>query len=148
MPCTKEAGGKKLRREGQADDVALHLFTPLACEECLLRRSLHAFGDDGELHAVAEGDDGAHDGCIVRVVGQAAHEGLVDFEEVQGQAFEVAEGRVAGAEIIDRQLDAQALELVQHRERFFGLAHDEVFGDFQLQAAGFEAVIVQQLFDA
>ncbi len=125
----------------------MHLFTTLCGKEGLLRRIFHALGDDGELHAVAEGDDGAHDGGVVRVVGQAADEGLVDLQEVQGQALEVAEGRIAGAEVINRQLYAQALELMQHIEGFFGLAHDEVLGDLQLQAARFQVVLAQQLFD-
>jgi len=109
----------------------------------LLRGVLHAFCDDGELHAVAQRDDGAHDGCVVGVVRQAADEGLVDLQEIQWQALEIAEGRIAGAEIVDRQLYAQALELVQDCQRFFGLAHDEVFSDLQLQAARFEAVVAQ-----
>ena len=37
---------------------------------------------------------------------------------------------------------------MQHGQGFLGLAHDEVFGDFQLQAAGLQAVVGQQLFDA
>ncbi len=37
---------------------------------------------------------------------------------------------------------------MQHGQRFLGLAHDEVFGDLQLQAAGFQAVVREQLFDA
>ncbi|MNR40000.1 hypothetical protein D3C85_1582530 [compost metagenome] len=37
---------------------------------------------------------------------------------------------------------------MQHAQGFFGLAHDEVFGDFQLQEIGFEAVVLEQLFDA
>jgi hypothetical protein len=32
-------------------------------------------------------------------------------------------------------LHAQLFELVQHGQGLFGLAHDEVFGDFQLQVA-------------
>ncbi|MNP70301.1 hypothetical protein D3C76_1665190 [compost metagenome] len=37
---------------------------------------------------------------------------------------------------------------MQHRQCFFRLAHDEVFGDFQLQETGFEAVVLEQLLDA
>ncbi|MNU03695.1 hypothetical protein D3C72_2478060 [compost metagenome] len=53
---------------------------------------LHAFGNDGQLHATPQRDDGAGDGCIVRVVRQAADERLVDLEDVQWQALEVAQG--------------------------------------------------------
>ncbi|MNS41978.1 hypothetical protein D3C72_743460 [compost metagenome] len=57
----------------------------------LLRLGFDAFGNHGELHAAAEGDDGAHDGDVVRVIRQAADEGLVDLENVQRQALEVAQ---------------------------------------------------------
>ncbi|MNH37837.1 hypothetical protein D3C79_987930 [compost metagenome] len=77
------------------------------------------------------------------IVRQAADEGLVDLENVQRQALEVTQGRVAGAEVIDGQLHAQLFELMQYRQRFFGLAHDEVFGDFQLQETGVETVVLQ-----
>lgn len=143
MGHVEEGCGEDVGGEGQADDVALHLFAALVGEEGLLGRGFHAFGDDGELHAVAQGDDGAHDGGIVGVVGQAADEGLVDFQEVQGQALEITQGRVASAKVVDGQLYAQALEFMQHFQGFFGLAHDEVFGDLQLQAVRLQAVVPQ-----
>ncbi|MNG30560.1 hypothetical protein D3C84_1161980 [compost metagenome] len=67
------------------------------------------------------------------VVGEAADEGLVDLEDVQRQALEVTQGGIARAEVVDGQLHAEVFQLVQHRQGLFGLAHDEVFGNFQLQ---------------
>ena len=37
---------------------------------------------------------------------------------------------------------------MQYFQGFFGLAHDEVFGDFQLQATGLQVVVPEQLLDA
>ena len=85
-------------------------------EEALLAFGFHAFGDHRELHAAAEGDDGAGDGGIVGIVGKAADERLVDLQDVQRQALEVAERGVAGAEVVDRQLYAETLEAVEDGE--------------------------------
>ncbi|MNP74264.1 hypothetical protein D3C76_1711140 [compost metagenome] len=52
---------------------------------------LHTLGNDGQLHAAAQGDDRAGDGGVVGVVGQAADERFVDLEDVQRQALEVAQ---------------------------------------------------------
>lgn len=70
----QKRGGEFFGAQGQADDVALICFAAFLCEELLLGQGFDAFGDDGELHASAQGDNCPHDGRIVRVIRQAADE--------------------------------------------------------------------------
>ncbi|MCY1183947.1 hypothetical protein D9M73_246030 [compost metagenome] len=50
---------------------------------------------------------------IVMVMEDVAHEGLVDLDGAGRQALEVAQRRVAGAEIVQRETHAQLLAGVQ-----------------------------------
>ncbi len=52
-------------------------------------------------------DDGGDDGVVGWVVGHCADESAVDFEAVEGEAVQTAEGGVAGAEVVDIEGDAQ-----------------------------------------
>lgn len=96
-----------VRMDGTADDETLDLLAAFGGEEQLLVFGFYPFGDHCQLHAATQGDDGAHDGDIIAVIGQAAHEGLVDFQGVDRQALEVAERGVAGAKVVDSQLNTQ-----------------------------------------
>ena len=62
------------------------------------------------------------------------HEGLVDLDLVEGEAAQVAQRRVAGAEIVHRDPHAERLETVQDRRCRAGIGHQHRFGDLQLQA--------------
>ena len=68
---------------------------------------LDSFGDRPKTERVGQGDDGRDDGRVARVTAQPVDEGLVDLQHVDGEAAEVAERRVAGAEIVDDELDAE-----------------------------------------
>ncbi|SQH36739.1 Uncharacterised protein [Pseudomonas mucidolens] len=87
MGHTKDGCGEDVGGQGQADDVALHLLAALCREEGLLGGSFHAFGDDGELHAVTQGDDSAHDSRVVGGVRQAADEDWSIFRKSSGRRF-------------------------------------------------------------
>jgi hypothetical protein len=63
------------------------------------------------------------------------HEALVDLELVHRQALQVGQRRIAGAEVVDRQLEAAAPTGVQHGLGALGVVHDRAFGDLQAKAA-------------
>jgi hypothetical protein len=58
------------------------------------------------------GDDAAVGGLAV----EAGHERPVDLERDDRQAGDVGERRVAGAEVVDAQPDAERAEPFQHRQ--------------------------------
>ena len=67
-----------------------------------------------------------------------------DLEDVDGEALQVAERRVAGAEVVDRQPHAERLELVQLLERCVAALDDHALGDLEDQAHGVEAGVAQR----
>ena len=76
-----------VRMDRAAYNETLDLLAPFGSEEQFLGFGFHPFGDYGQLHATAQRYDGAHNGNVIAVVGQAAHEGLVDFQGVDRQAL-------------------------------------------------------------
>ena len=105
-------GNARIRRpawDGRSGSPGLRRSRSRASCRSMVRR-FHAFGDGLQIQAVRHLDDGAHDGRIVRVGGQVADEALVDLELVDVEALEVGQAGVAGAEVVDGQLDAQLLE--------------------------------------
>ena len=73
----------------------------------------HSFRDGAEAEGVREADDGPDDCQVVGVVPEVADEAPVDFEDVDGQRFELREGAVPGAEVVDRELNTEAAEPAQ-----------------------------------
>ncbi len=107
----------------------------------------HSFGDDFDLKAVGEGDDGCGDGAAVFVDVAARDEGAVDFDAVDGEAGDVAHVREAGAEVVDGEADAEFADALHDLERFFGVDHEEMLGDFELELFGLEAADLKGLLD-
>jgi hypothetical protein len=106
---------------------------PSACRNWPLRLGLHAFGDDLHAQRARHLQDGAHDGGVAVVVGQAADEAAVDLELVDREALQVGQAGIAGAEVVDGQPHAQARQRLQPRQRLVGVAHQDGLGQLQLQ---------------
>ncbi|MNJ72367.1 hypothetical protein D3C77_690050 [compost metagenome] len=66
----------------------------------------------------------------------AEDETLVDLQAVQREALEVAQRAIAGAEVVQRQADAQAGEAAQVGVQFRAILHEHAFGDLQHQRLG------------
>ena len=67
---------------------------------------LDALGDDAQAEVVGEVDRGAHDRGVGGVDGHLDHERLVDLDHVDREPLEVGQRRVAGAEVVDRERQA------------------------------------------
>ncbi len=67
------------------------------------------------------------------VVGHLHHERAVDLHLVDRQALEVAERRVAGAEVVDREHDAHLAQAAQDRARAHRVGDDHALGDLELE---------------
>ncbi len=112
----------------------MHLVAALQPQEGELVRGLDAFGDGVQAEAVRHADDGANDGPVFRVMADIAHERLVDLELVHLEPFQVAQGRIAGAEIVDGHADAARVKRIHHRHRRLRVLHRDRLGQFQFQA--------------
>src|SRR5579885_104059 len=89
-------GGARL-----AEQVALRLRAALAAQEFKLGRRLDALGRGGDAEAAAEAGHGAHDGERIVARGDILDERAVDLDLVEWEASEIAERRIAGAEIVE-----------------------------------------------
>ena len=108
---------------------------------------LDALGDDLEPEMAREVDGRAHDRRVGRVVGHADDEGAVDLDLVQGQALEVGQGRVTGAEVVQRQSHAQLAQPLEHVAGAARIAHHGVLGDLALQQAAGNLPALQDVGD-
>ncbi len=78
-------------------------------------------------------------------LGERAGEGLVDLQLVEGELPQIAEARIAGAEIVHGDPDAERLqvgELAHHRIR---VREEQPLGDLKLQPPRREARRVQRV---
>src|SRR5207344_165903 len=89
-----------------AEEVSLALVAAKAPQLRELLRRLDALGHRLEPERAAQADDGAHDRGISTVRGQARDERAVDLEHVDREALEIAQARVARAEVVDGEPDA------------------------------------------
>ena len=114
--------------------------SPGPCSQPRSRRPVHcsvkldALGDDLELQRLAQGDHGGREArCLRRCA--VAQEGAVHLEDVDREAAEVAQRRVAGAEVVHREPDAESLELVKPLHRELRVGHQHRLGDLERERA-------------
>lgn len=78
-------------------------------KEVALPFGLHTFGDNRQPHALGQRHDSFGDGGIVGIGEHVAHEGLIDFQLVQGQELQIGKRGVAGTEVIQRKVYASGI---------------------------------------
>ena len=116
-------------------------------QERRLRLRLDPFGDHLEPEIVRHGDQRAHDGGVLGVVGDVAHEAAVDLDAREREAREIAQRGIAGAEIVERELDAPLRQLSQNPDRVLVVERD-VLGDLELERLAWQAGVLQGVLDA
>ena len=101
----EQSGGQR-----RTEEVALSLRAVPRLKKCELFRSFDAFGNDALLEVDAHGDGGANDGRFVGVSGDFVHKGFVNLQDVDGKLLEIAEAGIAGAEVIESNVNSDRLE--------------------------------------
>src|SRR5882672_12445445 len=94
--------------------IALAVVAAQFLEQRMLRGGLDAFRDDSEAEASRERDGRIDDRDVVAAVAYAANEGPVQLQRAHGKALEIVEGRIAGAEVVDGETDAQGPHRLEH----------------------------------
>jgi hypothetical protein len=74
-----------------------------------------------------------HYGCLLRNGGDLTNERLIDLQRIDGKFSEVAQARVAGAEVIDRELYPSSSECLENGFGRLGMPHQHAFGQPQFQ---------------
>jgi len=85
------------------------------------KRQLDQVGHDLEPQAVSEGDGRADDRRVVGIVDHPEHERHVDLDLVDRKLLQVRERRVAGSEVVDRDLDPEGADRMQACEHLRGV---------------------------
>src|SRR5579862_230284 len=132
-------------RGRSAQQIALDLVAAFFLEEAQLLVGLDAFGDHRQAEALAEAEHGAHDRGRLLVRMDLLDERAVDLDPVERKGAQVRKRRVAGAEIVHRDLDAERLDLTQRRQRAVEVAHQRRFGDLDLEPLAGQAGLDQRL---
>src|SRR5690606_18277594 len=126
---------------------ALKLVACILPQEGELLVRFDALGDDLQAQIVAERDDRANDRRIVRVSRDILHEGTIHLQPVDRKAFEIAQARIAGSEVVDRDLHDEIVELVQHRDELRRVVHHRALGQLDLQVLRSQPGFAQHLRD-
>ena len=85
---------------------------------------------------------------ILRFVGsvdQRFDEAAVDFQRRDGQRAEIAEARIAGSEVVDRDAHTVVPARLQDATRARRILHQHALGDFKLEALRVDQTSVQDL---
>ncbi len=110
-----------------------------------LPRGLDALGGDVDVQALGELRDRAHDRRGFAPLRQTGDEGAVDLDAAEREGLQVAERGEAGAEIVERERDAEVGELLHRCEIGLGIVEKHRLGDFELQPLGPQAGAAQRV---
>ena len=72
---------------------------------------------------------------------QALDEAAVDLQFVEREALQIAQRRIAGAEIVEGDADAERAQRMEQLQRRFAAFEEDRFGDLDLEPVGSEAAV-------
>src|SRR5882757_2276756 len=104
-----------LDRHRRAEQIALRLVAPESRQEFLLPDGLHALRRGGHAERAGDAHHRLHDHDVLGAGSEIRDEGAVHLDLVVREAPQIAERGVTGAEIINRDANAELLETVQRR---------------------------------
>ena len=105
--------------------------------------ALDTFGDHLEAEVVSEVDRRPDDDLVLLVDQHVGDEALIHLQLADRELTQVAQRRVARAEIVDRQMDAEFVELLNRRTRAGRLEEQRRLGDLECERSGVHAVLRQ-----
>src|SRR5260221_7040327 len=104
------------RRPRLAEIETLDLGAAGRPQDGKLLLRLHALGNDGDAKFRAKTDDGADDRPRIGALLEIANEALVDLDLVEWERTQVAQRRIARAEVIHRNTHTEIVQLVERRD--------------------------------
>ena len=121
-----------------ADQVALDLVAALLLQQGQVRFSLHPLRNHSQAQRMSHGNDRRGDRRVIGVNGDLPDEGPVDLERVQREVLQVAEGGVAGSEIVHRQVETHGPECVQRLGAFLVVVDQDALGELETEVPGLQ----------
>src|SRR5690606_16578946 len=102
--------------QGLRVDPALDVLAALGNDELQLVEGLDALDSGFHAERFGQADDRGDDlGAVLVLLGAGINEALVDLDLVERGGAQVAERRIAGAEIVEREAHAELLEDLESR---------------------------------
>ena len=135
LPIRKQQRPDIRRRLRRAEQIALHFRTAEFAQQVALLLGLDAFG--GRRHVAIGGDvhHRLHDAGRAFRLGDVGDEAAVDLDLVERKTLQIAQRGIAGAEIVERNADADGAKVVQNGQRRLVVADEHGLGDLELQPA-------------
>ena len=99
-------------------------------------RGLDALGDDLEAHGLGEADDQAYERGVVVGDARPSTNSRAILRMSSGQVAQVAERRVAGAEVVERELHAEVAQLLQGLGAADRVLDEQRLGDLEHDRPG------------
>src|SRR6185437_14118974 len=134
-----------LPRHRLGQQVALAVLAAHLGDQLALLAGLDALGDDRYAQRVGDRDDALGEGESPLRGGDAFDEGLVDLQYVDRQFPQVAERRVAGAEVVDRQPDTEPFELGEVGRNALLMAQQDALRELDQQQGRWQPQVLQRL---
>ena len=98
-----------------------------------LIRRLDPFGRDREMECASEGDGRGDDRRILAAATQAVDERAIDLELIHRETARVAERRVSGPEVVDREANAEAAQRCDDLVGALAFEDQHALGQFEGQ---------------
>ena len=117
---------------GRRVQETLHQVAPRLVEEAALAVGLDPFGHRDDAEVVGQGQDRPGDRPRAPLA-QVADERPVDLEGVERQGVQVRQRRVAGAEVVQGDEEAQVVELLEAAGRGPQVLDQQALGDLELE---------------
>src|SRR5207302_2479736 len=128
----------------RSQEKALGQTTPQPSELLKLVSAFHAFGDHREPESTGKADHGGYDRGVLGIRSETSNEGLVDLERVQLEPFEVPQGGVPSAKVIDGKTDTQLPQCIQDVNGGGSSLHEDTLRDLQGQARALHPALEEE----
>ena len=125
--------------------IALSLHLAHALQGFQQRFVLNPLGRHRQVEPVAHGQDRVDHLVAVLFLLEFGDEGAIDFEAVEGQAAQLRQAGISGAEIVETDVHALIAQAADHRADQPDVFVQAAFGYFDFESIGREVVLDQKL---
>ena len=129
------------------EQIALSLGAAARLQPDPLLLGLDPFCRRTDVEAAREVEHRLDDGHRLFVFVNFAHEGLIDLQSVERERAQVGQGRIAGAEIVERDADAAAFETMQYFAHRGVFDQRNGFRDFEFEPFGRQTAVGKHTFN-
>ncbi len=131
----------RLGRPRFCEQKALHLVAAGEPQQHALLVGLDAFGQHFHAERMAERDDRLDDGAGMAGGAQRADEGAVDLDLAEREFLQVAQARIAGAEIVERDAHPERAQRFEPLQGLLRVVDQNPFGHFEDDARRRDAAL-------